>query len=164
MPEHNAHFKTLTVARIYAEQGKLDQARKIYRQLLAESPADADLARDLATLEREIEARAATALQGSDIVELAWQGRDLLCRWQVSAKGMEGAQALLGQAPGDLTLRIVGFPRDAESSVHDLSVDSEYGTALIPPPRGASYVAASVGLMDSEGIFASIAHCDMLPT
>lgn len=163
MPEVSGPFNTPTVARIYAQQGKLEQARAIYRQLLAENPSDTELARALAQVEKQLAQRQTMAPEQGDTLVMAKEGTDLLCSWLLSDDGIRSAQLLLGPAPGELTLRLVGFPRDPDSSVRDIGIDREKGSARVPPPPGASFVAASVGLMDSEGTFVSVAHCDMVP-
>ncbi|MBW2734528.1 MAG: hypothetical protein JRH20_19245 [Deltaproteobacteria bacterium] len=167
MPEPSSLFKTPTVARIYAQQGKFEQARTLYHELLAKDLGDAQLANELAhelgKVELQLAGGTSNLVGERDTLMLTHEAGSLFCSWLLSEGGIENAQLLLGSSPGDLTLRVAGFPHDAPSIVRDISIEREKDSARIPPPVGATYVTASVGLMDSEGTFVSIAHCDMLP-
>jgi len=55
-------FYTVTMAEVHARQGNLEEARRIYRHLVAEHPEREDLVRALADLEARREARGAEAL------------------------------------------------------------------------------------------------------
>ena len=48
------HFFSVTMARLYADQGYLRKAARVYRYLLQEAPDRMDLRRELAVVEEEI--------------------------------------------------------------------------------------------------------------
>jgi hypothetical protein len=60
---------TLTMARVYAQQGHYDRAVAIYRHLLDESPYDETLVKALADAEAKLLAQQET--QKEDLVQLA---------------------------------------------------------------------------------------------
>jgi hypothetical protein len=41
-------------------------------------------------------------------------------------------------------------------------LDKLSGSLAFASPPGSSLVTASIGLLDAEGVFASIVHCDMV--
>ena len=159
---------TLTIARIYAQQGKLGQSVEVYERLRAAAPEDTSLAEELAEVKRRLAAEAnapapdldSLAVERADEAEASEKPR-LRCRWRVSDAGGQRARLVLG-SDGQLTLRVAGFPADSDAATRDTTIDSFDGSLLVSPPPGASLVAASVGLLDDEGNFASIAHCDMV--
>ena len=50
----SSEFYTVTMARLYADQGYLRKAAEIYRHLAARDPEDPDVNKALAQIEREI--------------------------------------------------------------------------------------------------------------
>ena len=48
------HVYTITMARIYAGQGHLEKARRIYRHIIAQNPADLDAREALNELDTQI--------------------------------------------------------------------------------------------------------------
>ncbi len=160
---------TPTIARIYAQQGKLDQSAEVYRQLLAstseDDPIAAALATELAAVEQRRQHEAAAPPQELDSlsVETSTEGgrKGLRCRWCISEAGKERARLVIG-CDGQLTLRLAGFPAHGEVATRDTSLEQLEGAILVSPPAGATLVTSSVGLLDEDGNFASIAHCDMV--
>jgi hypothetical protein len=156
-------FVTPTVARIYAQQGRLTEAKVIYQKLLADAPNDHALRRELDELERKLAAGPADAPSHTDQVTIEPLGEEQLrCRWTITAQGADRARMVLGSAEGILNLRVVGFPLDPELGIRDTALTDSRGVITVPPPAGADLVAASVGLLSGDGTFVSIAHCDMV--
>jgi len=138
------------------EQGKLEQAEQIYRQLLLADAGDPRLREGLA----EVQRRRAGALadpSSADSVGLRQDGDALLCIWRVSGEGQARA-ALVGHG-GRLVLRMVAFPIASDAAPKDIPLPDASGQIQVEPPRGASLVGAAVGLLGADGGFVSIAHC-----
>lgn len=158
MPADDAPpIATATVARLYMEQGKLDQAEQIYRGLLRDSPQDPRILQGI----EEVRRRRDELLGASsdDVVALEpLPDGELTCRWRVSVEGRARAGLVLG-GNGTLVLRIVAFPIAPESRPRDLELDRDAGQASLTPPEGASLVGAAVGLRAGDGTFVSITHC-----
>lgn len=158
-------FATATIASIYVQQGKLQEARAIYRQLLQERPDDRTLRDGLRRVEAMIaeqrDERPADG-RGGDRVELSRRDGNLHCRWSITDEGQQRAQLVLG-GQGQLTLRLVGFPAVNDLPPRDETLDAAGGTLELPRPPGSTLVSAAVGLLDDSGRFASIVHCDLLP-
>lgn len=160
---------TPTIARIYAQQGKLDQSAEVYRQLIASTPESdplaATLAAELEAVEQRLarEGKAPPQELDSLSVETSSEGgrKRLRCRWRVSEAGCRRAQLVIG-GEGQLTLRLAGFPTHGEVATRDTSLERTEGALLVSPPAGATLVTASIGLLDEDGNFASVAHCDMV--
>jgi hypothetical protein len=160
---------TPTIARIYAQQGKLSQSAEVYQQLLkstaADDPLAATLSSELSAVQRRLQSEQAAPPQELDSlsVETATEasGKRLRCRFCISDAGTKRARLVIG-GEGQLTLRVAGFPAHGEVATRDTSLDQSEGTVLVSPPAGASLVTAAIGLLDEDGNFASIAHCDMV--
>jgi hypothetical protein len=78
MKEH-AHY-TVTMARVYAEQGYWEKAVEIYGYLLAEDPARRDLADALADAKKNLEESAA-GLESERLVPLFSRWLDVMSQY-----------------------------------------------------------------------------------
>ena len=81
---------TLTMARVYAQQGHYGRAVAIYRHLLAESPYDESLVKALADAEAQLLAQQET--QKEDLVQLTREWIRLL-QARAKLKGLERLHA-----------------------------------------------------------------------
>lgn len=147
-------FTTPTIARLYLQQGKLDEAEAIYRALRKERPADPRIAEGLAEVERR---RQSPEVGGSseDAVELrAAKDETLECSYRVSEAGRRRASLVLG-GEGALTLRLCAFPGGKQE---DLPLAEACGAVALPSSLRAPVIAAAVGLRDANGRFVAIAH------
>ena len=156
--EQKTPFSTATMARIFLDQGRLDQAEAIYRDLLARRPGDELLEQGLAEVERRRQADIAPDLP--DHVRLAVEGGTLCCSWEVSDRGRQRAELVAGSS-GAIVLRISGFPSDPDRTSTDTEV-AEAGELSLPLPPQAQLLAAAVGLRTAEGQFVSIAHSGII--
>lgn len=77
--DNDAEFYTVTMARVYADQGHWDKAVEIYRHLLAASPEREDLAEALAEAEKKM--NAASDNDPDNLVLLMRRWIDLLFRY-----------------------------------------------------------------------------------
>lgn len=158
---HAPPIATATVARLYMEQGKLDQAEGLYRRLLRDRPDDERLKAGLAEVQRRREGQLDQSGSGDRVtLELDPAGA-VRCRWHITEEGQASARLVLGES-GRLVLRVVAFPIRPNSTPADTDLDAPTGEATVEPPRGASLVGAAVGLLGSDGGFVSITHCPPL--
>ena len=74
-------FYTVTMARVHAQQGNLEEARRIYRYLLEKTPGRRDLAEALKALEARDGQRAM-----DDLRPLFREWRDLIFRYNRTLK------------------------------------------------------------------------------
>ncbi|MCB9556673.1 MAG: tetratricopeptide repeat protein [Deltaproteobacteria bacterium] len=148
-------FVTPTVARIYLDQGKLDQAEQVFKKLLEAHPDDDDLKEGLAEIARRRSTEQRENTQ-DDGVQVEVDGSSLRCRWSTSPSGRHRAELVAGQ-PGDLVLRVVGFPHTPDSAPDDTALTEQQGMLTVDAPD-ALMAAASVGLFTKDGQFVSIAH------
>jgi len=149
---------TATVARLYMEQGKLDQAALIYRNLLDLDPQDIRLASGLAEVQRRRDGLAEISGTGDGVrLERVADG-GVVCQWRVTDEGQARGSLALGRT-GRLVLRVVAFPMGPQTTVQDIELSSPTGEMRIDPPAGAELVGAAVGLLGGERAFASITHC-----
>lgn len=65
-------FYTVTMARLYAEQGYLRKAAEIYRHLAAKDPEDSDVSHALAEIEREIALQKAPTKKDAELLLREW--------------------------------------------------------------------------------------------
>ena len=155
--ERDQPIATATIADIYLQQGLFDEAEALYNRLLADAPGDRTLTEGLA---RVRQARGGKEQQqgSGDTVQLrqANDGR-IGCRWKVAPDSRDGAQELLGDRRGQLTLRLATFPRDEGKGQRDVAIADLSGELLFKAPRRALVLAAAVGLL-SRGRFVSVAH------
>jgi hypothetical protein len=148
-------FTTPTIARLYMQQGKLDEAEAIYRALQKQRPADPRVAEGLAEVERRRQAPAEAGGAGEDAVELrAAAGDALECSYRVSEAGRRRATLVLG-GEGTLTLRLCAFPGGKQE---DVALSGDEGAVAVPAALRAPVIAAAVGLRDANGRFVAIAH------
>lgn len=151
---------TATVARLYMEQGRLEQAERLYQALLRQRPRERALVEGLAEVRRRIELTAAPA-DGDRVTLESGEGGAVTCRWRVTSEGLTRARLVL-EGDGELILHVVGFPaaKDAEGSSIPLDIDQGFeGNTSLTPPRGATMIAAAVGLRSAAGRFVAAAHC-----
>lgn len=147
---------TATVARLYLQQGKLDQAEAIYRKLLGQDPRDPRLLEGLAQVQRCLAAQHHAA--PDEHVTLRSSEGGLLCNWRVTIDGRERAAIVLGHQ-GRLALRLVFFP-PAAGNPRTIALDDLEGQVTLPlSDQEASLAAAAVGLSGDGDRFVSIAHC-----
>lgn len=164
MSDSKHPIATQTIARIYVQQGKLDQAIAVYEHLLEAHPHDEALIRELAVVRGKVDAQGDLPLP--DLDALMVDRTDdippkIRCRWRISEDGGGRARLVLG-ADGQLTLRLSGFPENAAGKPDDIAIDTHDGTLIIAPPAGAILLTAAIGLLDDDGNFASVAHCDLV--
>lgn len=154
-------IRTRSLARLLEDQGHLERALSIVRELAAEAPSDEELARWAGHLERRIAERAlrdrsAAAPVGVEIVAAAGVRGAV---WSVDEAGLTRARALLGEH-GELTLRVVRVVAHDDHRVESRQEDrrplAPRGWALLDAPPRARLVV-SVGLADGPR-FVSIAH------
>lgn len=164
-PEQTEPIRTRSLARLLEDQGHLERALAMVRQLAAEEPDDEELARWARHLERRVaETELRAALQSalaspSARVELRRASSLRGVAWRVDESGVARARALLG-TPGALTLRVVRVLAHPDHSVETRQEDRRpleaSGWALLDAPERARLVVA-VGLADGDR-FVSIAH------
>ena len=152
-------IRTRSLARLLEEQGHLERALAMVRELAAEHAGDEELARWAGQLQRRIAEkilRERPARIGVEIVRAAGVPG---VTWKIDEAGLGRARALLG-APGELTLRVVrivvGPNHSVESRQEDRRPLEPSGWALLDAPAKARLVV-SVGLADGAR-FVSIAH------
>jgi hypothetical protein len=152
-------IRTRSLARLLEDQGHLERALSMVRELAAESAGDEELARWAGHLERRVAEsvlRARSPRLGVEIVVAAGL-RGVL--WKIDDAGLGRARALLG-GQGELTLRVVRILRGADHSVESRQEDRRplepSGWALLDAPPKARLVV-SVGLAEGAR-FVSIAH------
>lgn len=146
---------TATVARLYMEQGKLEHAEQLYRELIADEPDDLRLTQGLAEVRRRQELLRAPP--SGDHVTLEPHPRGLRCRWQISEEGRGRAALVLGRE-GTLVLRLVAFPLRPTTPPQDTRLSGAEGEMELGAPEGARVVGAAVGLCSADGEFVSITH------
>lgn len=160
-PPAREPIRTRSLARLLEEQGHLERALAIVRELAEKEPEDEELPRWASRLERRIaeralEARSAEASAGVEIVP-AGSSRGVV--WAVDDAGLARARALLG-TQGELTLRIVQVLANEDYRVETRQQDRRLiqarGWALLDAPSHARLVIA-VGLSEAAR-FVSIAH------
>ncbi len=148
---------TATIARLCMMQGKLDQAKLLYGQLLRETPRDRSLLAGLAEVERREKAQEAPSLSGNQL-EIFYKDEATWCHWIVTEGGLRRARLVLGQA-GDLILRLVPFPLNPARPPSDTRLPELSGSVALSPPSQTTLLAAAVGLLAAGGRFVSIVHC-----
>ena len=148
---------TATIARLCMIQGKLEQAKLLYGQLLRENPRDRRILAGLADVERREKAREAPSPSANKL-EIYVQDGATWCRWQVTEEGLRRARLVLGQA-GDLILRLIPFPLSPARPPSDTPLPELSGKLALSPPSQTALLAGAVGLLAAEGRFVSIVHC-----
>jgi len=151
----SAPFATATVARIYLDQGKLDQAEQIFVQLLERRPGDEQLEEGLAEVRRRRDAQ--QTAQSSDAIDVQPADEGVSCRWQVSSAGRHRARLVAGN-DGALTLRLACFPTQPDAEPVDTPLEADTGVLARPVTPKATLAAAAVGLLTGDGQFVAIAH------
>lgn len=155
-------LETATIARLYMQQGLLDEAEALYLRLLERRPEDSRLSAGLVEVRRRRDAEAAPP-QGDDRVELTAAGERVRCTWSITESGIRRAATVArGATPGVVTLRAVSFPRQEERPHQDIQVGNAEGSLSFRPPPGATLLSVAVGLLGEEDRFVAIAHCDPL--
>jgi len=154
-------IRTRSLARLLEDQGHLERALSIVRQLAAESPDDDDLARWAAHLERRIAERTLSERSRAELtgVEIVPAGALRGAVWSIDDAGLARARALLG-AEGELTLRVIRVLAHEDYRVETHQEDrralESRGWALLDAPERARLIV-SAGLSDGAR-FVSIAH------
>jgi hypothetical protein len=168
---------TETMARVYLEQGKVDEAAAIYHRLLDRAADDAGQIEHLGSLLAASETRRADARRRvaqpaaavstapeMELCALVPQGPgQATCLWEVTPRGRGAAQRQLADAPGRLVLRVVvwafGTPRsDAARWDRDFGADADTGGRVVELPAEGGLATAAIGLRSPGGAFAAIAH------
>lgn len=149
---------TPTIARLYLRQGKLEHAARMFEELAANRPSDLKLATELAQVRQAVAQAKTKAAATTEELRVSARGRELHCTWKISAEGAQRGEWALG-APGNLVLRVAGFPANPTALPKDIPLTANFGAAKISAPAGASLVTASVGLRGGDERFASIVHC-----
>jgi hypothetical protein len=168
---------TFTMARIYLDQGRVEEATAIYDRLIAGACGDADqIAALRATVAQSLAAAAdarrhaaevPTALPEThdrDLVALAPRRPGaVLCVWEATPRGQAAAAAQLAGRPGRLVLRTVTrVPGAAAAVSRDFPLDSAVGEVDLAVPTTGGFLCAAVGLLARDGTFAPLAHADVL--
>jgi hypothetical protein len=177
-PGPSRDLDTLTMARVYLDQGKVEEAAAIYDRLVASACGDArqiaelreiverSLAGAAAARRRADEAPAALpAAHGRDLVALVPRGPGrVLCAWEATPRGRAAAAAQLVGRAGVLALRLVTATPGAAAGrdSRDLPLQTEAGEVEVAVGR-AGFACAAVGLLAADGFFAPLAHSDVLP-
>jgi len=164
---------TATIACIYMNQGMLAEAEEMYRGLLRRDPQSEKLRKGLAEVLARI--RAERGPDRPDLVLLQAQESGFRCQWSVSDEGLESARLVLEQRPsgpadpgaktGGLTLRLMSFPDSPRRPPLDIQIEQREGSLCLRPPRGATMLSASLGLLCRDGdgeLFVSIVHSEAI--
>jgi hypothetical protein len=188
---HAEELETLAMARVYAAEGSHTRAVEIYEKLLAASPGDETLARELADLRARLtpaeRAPAASApppgptepmwmldleeppeTYGVDEVEVLYKDPYwIFVYWEVTERGLDGARAQLGQsaAGARLVLRLfttVAISDGVERHIHDVDLQWNHGRRYLQSPRQGAHLRVAVGLLSPEGYFAPVAHSSLM--
>lgn len=152
-------IRTRSLARLLEEQGHLERALAMVRELAAEHAGDEELARWAGHLERRIAEKVLRERPARIGVEIVRAAGVPGVTWKIDEAGLGRARALLG-AQGELTLRVVrivvGPNHSVESRQEDRRPLEPSGWALLDAPAKARLVV-SVGLAEGAR-FVSIAH------
>jgi hypothetical protein len=174
---------TLTMARVYLDQGKVGEAAAIFDRLVDRACGDGQRIVELRQIVERSLASAAAARRhageppgdlprchGRDLVAVAPLGLGrILCAWEVTPRGRAAATTQLAGRPGALALRLVtATPGDAPDGAagrtsQDLPLETEVGETLVATPRTGGFLCAAVGLLSVDGNFAPVAHSEVLP-
>jgi len=168
---------TLTMARVYLSQGKVEEAEAIYQRLLQAARDDAVRIAELyESLGKSLAVSAQVRRQGAtapptlppgyeeDVVfgvplrigAVAW------C-WETTARSRQSALALLQGRPGFLALRIVVVPLHGAQGITTMTlpVPSHTGERVVTFSPGNAFVCAAIGYVAGE-TFAPVAHSEPL--
>jgi hypothetical protein len=176
-----ADLDTLTMARIYLDQGQVEEAAAIYDRLVATACGDAQQIVELRdVVERSLSGAAVARRRASEApTELPpHHGRDLvavvslgpgrvLCAWEATPRGQAAAAAQLRGRRGGLALRLVtATPGDgpaAGRATRDVALATDAGEVEVEAPARGGFVCAAVGLLADDGSFAPLAHSEVMP-
>jgi hypothetical protein len=188
---HAEELETLAMARVYAAEGSHTRAIEIYEKLLALTPDDELLARELADVRARLTPaeRAPTTppsssapseplfmldleeppeSYGIDEVEVLYKDPWwLFVYWEVTEGGLNAARAQLGQSAANarLVLRLfttVAISDGVERHIHDVDLSWNHGRRYLQAPRQGAHLRVAVGLLSPEGYFAPVAHSSLL--
>ena len=174
---------TLTMARVYLDQGKVEEAAAIFDRLVDRACGDARQIVELREVVERSLAGAAVARRraaeppgelppchGRDLAAVVPLGPGhLLCAWEATPRGRAAAAAHLAGRDGSLALRLVtatpgGGPDGAAGrTTRDLALEHDVGEIRIDAPAGGGFLCAAVGLLAADGGFAPVAHSEVLP-
>jgi hypothetical protein len=185
---HAEELETLTMARLYMQEGQLDRALEIYEKLAQLDPTDEEMRAVLDDLRKKTSAEPppppAPAPSGEPLFMLDLEelpetyGLDecevlykdpfwVFAYWEVTDHGLNGARAQLGPsaASARLVLRLfttVQTANGVERSVHDIDLTWNHGRRYFQPSRPGAHLRIAVGLLSPEGYFAPIAHSSLV--
>ena len=87
--------------------------------------------------------------------------------WEITEHGLAAAHAQLG--PSAVSTRRVlrlfttlSGPRGIDRHVQDVDIDWNHGQKYLAVPKPGAHLRVAVGLLSSEGYFASIAHSSLV--
>jgi hypothetical protein len=180
-PGPPSDLDTVTMARVYLDQGKVEEAAAIYDRLVARAYGDDRQLVELRELVERSLAGAAAARRranarpadlppchGHDLVAVVPLGPGrILCTWEATPRGRAAAAAQLAGRTGALALRLVTTTPGAAPNgtagraTRDLPLDAEVGDVLVAVDAGG-FLCAAVGLLAGDGSFAPVAHSDVL--
>jgi len=183
---HADELETLTMARLYVDEGRLDRALEIYEKLAALDPDDEEVRAALEDLRRRTTppppappAHHGEPLGMLDLEELPeTYGLDecealykdpfwLFAYWEVTEHGLRAARAQLGPSSetARLVLRLFTTIQGAngtERQTNDLDLTWNHGRRYFQAPRPGAHLRVAVGLLSKEGYFAPIAHSSLV--
>jgi hypothetical protein len=189
---HADELETLTMARLYVQEGHFDRAIEIYEKLATLDPDDEEVRVVLADLRKKITPPEAAPppppphhgepLGMLDLEELPeTYGLDecevlykdpfwMFAYWEVTDHGLNAARAQLG--PSAATARLVlrlfttvqgaGGPSSIDRQVSDLELQWNHGRRYFQAPKSGAHLRIAVGLLSQEGYFAPIAHSSLV--
>jgi hypothetical protein len=173
-------FDTLTLARIYLEQGRVDDAAAIYDRLVASACGDAQQIVQLRDIvERSLSGAAAARRRaneapatlpprhGRDLVAVVCLGPGrVLCAWEATPRGQAAAAAQLRGRAAGLAVRVVTSTPGAGAAARatrDVPAAADVGEVEVAAPATGGFVCAAVGLLAEDGSFAPVAHSEVMP-
>jgi hypothetical protein len=186
---HADELETLTMARLYVAEGRLDRALEIYEKLAALDPDDEEARTTLEDLRKKLSPTAPPPAPAPpphhgepmwmlDLEELPeTYGLDecevlykdpfwVFAYWEVTDHGLAAARAQLGPSATSarLVLRLFTTVQSGESverQIHDLDLTWNHGRRYFQAPKPGAHLRIAVGLLSPEGYFAPIAHSSL---
>jgi hypothetical protein len=148
---------TSTLGQVYEAQGHLDEARRIYEEVLDRDPNDSGARDGMLRLRADPPSRPQPATPES-MTLVAVDPRTLHAYWDVTEGGVARASAAVG-GPGRLVLRLFGSHPAGGTVVttsHDEEIGARHGEWFFRNVRPAGVYHAAVGLA-AEGRFMPVA-------
>jgi hypothetical protein len=184
---HADELETLTMARLYVQEGQLERALEIYERLVALDPDDEEARAAVDDLRKKVGADKAPPpppppgepmgmldleelpeTYGMDECEVLYKDPFwVFAYWEVTDHGLNGARAQLGPsaASARLVLRLfstVQHEGGVDRSVADIDLTWNHGRRYFQAPKPGAHVRIAVGLLSPEGYFAPIAHSSLV--